>query len=94
MSGLWWMGGGVFAARGDGGGSTGRCGWWRSCGGRRRRQQIQLHMVYAPEPPFDAGTVERAPAAVVAAARADLAAITARREVTARAVAARLGVVV
>ena len=55
-------------------------------------QSIQLHMVYAPEPPFDSGTPETAPAAILAAARTALAGITARREATARRVAARLGV--
>ncbi len=51
---------------------------------------IQLFMQYAPEPPFDAGTPARAPAGVVAAARASMAAITAQREATARRVGARL----
>ncbi len=51
---------------------------------------IQLFMQYAPEPPFDAGTPARAPAAVVAAAREAMAAITAQREATARRVGARL----
>lgn len=55
-------------------------------------QTIQLHMAYAPEPPFEAGTPERAPASVLAEARRATAAITARREATARRVAARLGV--
>jgi cyclohexyl-isocyanide hydratase len=55
-------------------------------------QSIQLHMVYAPEPPFDSGTPETAPAAVLDAARKAVAAITAQREATARRVAARLGV--
>lgn len=54
-------------------------------------QVIQLGMAYAPEPPFDAGTPERAPATVLAAARAGAAAITARREVTARRISERLG---
>jgi cyclohexyl-isocyanide hydratase len=47
-------------------------------------QVIQLYMAYAPEPPFDAGTPERAPAAVLARARAGARDITARREVTAK----------
>jgi cyclohexyl-isocyanide hydratase len=54
-------------------------------------QSIQLHMVYAPEPPFDSGTPETAPGAILAEARSALADITARRELTARRVAARLG---
>jgi cyclohexyl-isocyanide hydratase len=47
-------------------------------------QGIQLHMQYAPEPPFDAGTPETAPAAVVRAARADMAEVTRRRQETIR----------
>ena len=53
---------------------------------------IQLHMAYAPEPPFDSGTPETAPAAILAQARQSVAGITARREATARRVAARLGI--
>ena len=52
---------------------------------------IQLHMAYAPEPPFDSGTPERAPAGVLEHARASVAAITRQREATARRIAARLG---
>ncbi len=55
---------------------------------------IQLYMEYAPEPPFDSGTPEHAPADMLADARRTVADITARREATARRVAARLGVVV
>ena len=55
-------------------------------------QAIQLHMVYAPEPPFDSGTPETAPAAVLAEARQAVAGITRQREATARRVAARLGI--
>jgi cyclohexyl-isocyanide hydratase len=51
---------------------------------------IQLQMAYAPEPPFDSGTPESAPPAILAQARAAVAGITARREATARRVAARL----
>lgn len=54
-------------------------------------QGIQLYMAYQPEPPFDAGSPERAPAAVVARARDAVADLTARREVTARRIGARLG---
>lgn len=57
-------------------------------------QAIQLGMEYAPEPPFDAGTPETAPAAILAEARASVRAITGRREATARHVAARLGIAV
>ncbi len=55
---------------------------------------IQLHMVYAPEPPFDSGTPETAPAAILEQARQSLAGITAQREMTARRVAASLGIAV
>jgi cyclohexyl-isocyanide hydratase len=53
-------------------------------------QEIQLATQYAPEPPFDAGLPERAPAAIVARARDQMAAITAEREATARRIGARL----
>ena len=53
---------------------------------------IQLYMVYAPEPPFDSGTPETAPAAILAQARQSVAGITAQREATARRVADRLGI--
>lgn len=55
-------------------------------------QTIQLHMVYAPEPPFDSGTPDTAPPAIVAKARDTFKDLTARRELSARAVAARLGI--
>ena len=55
-------------------------------------QAIQLHMVYAPEPPFHSGTPETAPAAILEQARLSVAGITAQRERTARRVAAGLGI--
>ena len=55
-------------------------------------QLIQLYMAYAPEPPFNSGTPETAPAAILNEARIAVADITTRREATARRVAARLGV--
>jgi len=55
-------------------------------------QAIQLDLVYAPEPPFNSGTPERAPPAVLARARQSYREITAQREETARRVAARLGI--
>jgi cyclohexyl-isocyanide hydratase len=55
-------------------------------------QTIQLDMAYAPEPPFNSGTPETAPPAILAEARQAMRDITARREVTARRVAARLGI--
>jgi cyclohexyl-isocyanide hydratase len=53
---------------------------------------IQLYMAYAPKPPFDSGTPETAPAGILEQARRSVAGITARREATARRVAARLGI--
>jgi cyclohexyl-isocyanide hydratase len=53
---------------------------------------IQLYMQYAPEPPFDSGTPERAPGPILDQARHAVAGITAQREATARRVAARLGI--
>jgi len=55
---------------------------------------IQLHMAYAPEPPFNSGTPETAPSAILQQARQSVQGITAQREATARLVAARLGVAV
>ena len=60
--------------------------------GDEAAQLIQLYMAYAPEPPFDSGTPETAPAAVLARARASLATVTVQREATARHIAARLGI--
>lgn len=51
-------------------------------------QGIQLYMQYDPRPPFDAGTPETAPAALVAATRATMAPVLERREAALRAVAA------
>ncbi|MET4802932.1 DJ-1/PfpI family protein [Bradyrhizobium sp. LB11.1] len=53
---------------------------------------IQLYMQYAPEPPFDSGTPERAPRAILEEAKRAVADITAKRDATARRVAARLGI--
>lgn len=55
-------------------------------------QAIQLYMAYAPEPPFNSGTPETAPPAILAHARQSVAAITKQREATARRAAARLGI--
>jgi len=55
-------------------------------------QAIQLHMAYAPEPPFDSGTPETAPPTILQQARRSVRDITAQREATARRVAARLGI--
>jgi cyclohexyl-isocyanide hydratase len=53
---------------------------------------IQLYMEYAPEPPFDSGTPAKAPPAILQQARLSVEAVTAQREMTARRIAARLGV--
>lgn len=58
--------------------------------GPEAAQAIQLWIQYAPEPPFDAGSPQTAPAHLVAAARAAGADLTRRREATARRVAGRL----
>jgi cyclohexyl-isocyanide hydratase len=55
---------------------------------------IQLYMQYAPEPPFNSGTPETAPAAILESARRAVGEITARREQTARRFADRLGIAV
>lgn len=55
---------------------------------------IQLYMQYAPEPPFDSGSPDRAPANVLAGVRHTFEAITLQREATARRVAQRLGIAV
>jgi cyclohexyl-isocyanide hydratase len=55
---------------------------------------IQLYMQYAPEPPFNSGTPETAPAAIMQQARASVAKITAQREATAQRVATKLGIIV
>lgn len=57
-------------------------------------RSIQLHIAYAPEPPFNSGTPETAPPAILERARRSLQGITAQREETARRVAARLGIAV
>jgi hypothetical protein len=59
--------------------------------GDEAAQAIQLHMVYAPEPPFDSGTPETASAAILEQARQSVRAIAARREETARRMAVKLG---
>ncbi|WP_407166803.1 DJ-1/PfpI family protein [Bradyrhizobium sp. ORS 111] len=61
--------------------------------GEDAARAIQLYMAYAPEPPFDSGTPETAPPAILQQARQAVQAITAQREDTARRIAARLGLV-
>jgi len=60
--------------------------------GDEAARAIQLFMEYAPQPPFDSGTPARAPRSVVEAVRSMTKDITARREATARRLAARLGI--
>jgi cyclohexyl-isocyanide hydratase len=60
--------------------------------GEAAAQAIQLYMVYAPEPPFNSGTPETAPPAILAEARRAVQHMTTQREATARRVAAGLGV--
>lgn len=55
-------------------------------------QFITLLMAYAPEPPFDTGTPETAPANIMERARQAVQPITTRREATAHRTAARLGI--
>ena len=59
---------------------------------RMYAEGVQLLAEYAPDPPFDAGTPERAPKDIVAAARESVKELTAQRMETARRVARRLGV--
>ncbi len=58
--------------------------------GAETAQAIQLALEYAPAPPFEAGSPDTAPAAVVAAARARGAALRAERERLVEAAARRL----
>lgn len=58
--------------------------------GDEAAQSIQLYMQYAPEPPFNSGTPETAPAGVLSGVRKAAAAITEQRRKTAERVVARL----
>ncbi|MCV9947591.1 DJ-1/PfpI family protein [Rhizobium sp. BT-175] len=60
--------------------------------GDKVAQQIQLYMQYHPEPPFDAGTPERAPKDVLEVTREAVRGLTERRIETAKRVGQRLGV--
>jgi cyclohexyl-isocyanide hydratase len=60
--------------------------------GVQKAQEIQLDLQYAPEPPFDSGSVETAPGEVVSAARARYQSLTDARLVTARRIRAKLGI--
>jgi cyclohexyl-isocyanide hydratase len=59
--------------------------------GEETAKAIQLHMVYAPEPPFNSGTPETAPVWILEEARLSVRAITERREQTTRRIARKLG---
>ena len=60
--------------------------------GDEAAERIQLDIQYAPQPPFDAGTPETAPAKVLAAVKAKYQPLTDARLRTAQAAARRLGV--
>ena len=62
--------------------------------GEEVAQTIQLYMAYAPEPPFNSGTPETAPPHILESARRSVASITAKREETARRIAAKLGIAI
>jgi cyclohexyl-isocyanide hydratase len=62
--------------------------------GEEAAQAIQLNMAYAPQPPFDSGTPETAPAAILEQERRSVRALTAQREQTARRVGAKLGIAI
>jgi cyclohexyl-isocyanide hydratase len=57
-------------------------------------QAIQLAIAYAPEPPFNSGTPDSAPPAVLEQVRSSYQPLTQQREQTARRVAERLGLAV
>jgi cyclohexyl-isocyanide hydratase len=60
--------------------------------GEKVAQQIQLYMQYQPEPPFDAGTPDRAPRDVLETTRESVRELIERRIETAKRVGRRLGV--
>lgn len=62
--------------------------------GDRVAQQIQLGIEYAPEPPFNSGTPKVAPPDILESARAATRKLTEERAVTARRIAAKLGVAI
>jgi len=45
------------------------CEWLHSCAAIKVAQEIQLHIQYAPEPPFNSGTPASAPPEILEAAR-------------------------
>ena len=60
--------------------------------GQKVAEQIQLYLQYHPEPPFDAGTPERAPKDVLEAARNKASELTSKRLETAKKIATRLNI--
>jgi cyclohexyl-isocyanide hydratase len=60
--------------------------------GQAAAERIQLDIAYAPEPPFDSGTPETAPPAVLSEAWLAVAERAARRLETAKRIGAALGV--
>jgi len=57
--------------------------------GDKVAQEIQLYMQYAPEPPFQSGTPETAPAEILAAARGAVSELTSTREAAIGRIAAK-----
>jgi cyclohexyl-isocyanide hydratase len=62
--------------------------------GDEAAQTIQLEIAYAPEPPFNSGTPETAPPAVLARAQRSVRALIAQREETAKRVAVKLSIAI
>jgi cyclohexyl-isocyanide hydratase len=60
--------------------------------GTQKAQEIQLDIQYAPDPPFNSGSVATAPPEVVNAVRAAYQPLTDARLVTARRIRAKLGI--
>ena len=60
--------------------------------GERKAQEIHLDIQYAPEPPFNSGSVNTAPKEVVQTVRAAYQSLTDARLVTARRIRAKLGI--
>ncbi|WP_339735175.1 DJ-1/PfpI family protein [uncultured Gimesia sp.] len=55
-------------------------------------QKIQLAIQYTPEPPFNCGSPETAPPKILAAVQEKTSSLTAKREETAKRIAAKMGV--
>ena len=62
--------------------------------GEAAAEAIQLTIAYAPEPPFNSGRPDTAPPDVLTDVRRSMAALTARRQETARRFAGRLGLTI